>query len=72
MSSTALPGQRAAQRPLRAAIAAQAALGRAASRADSMASHVVLNIGGRWMQQTWTPDGERQLTPYVLGHEQEG
>lgn len=48
--STPLPGQRAAQSPLRAARASQAAMGRAASNASSMAATMILNVGGHWKQ----------------------
>lgn len=57
-----LPGQRAAQRPLRAAIAAQRRLGRAAAPVGGLAARMVLDIAGcRWAvdgdpggRQVWT------------------
>jgi len=57
-----LPGQRAAQRPLRAAMATQRRLGRAAMPAGGMAGRMVLDLGGcRWAveaggdgRQVWT------------------
>lgn len=68
---SALPGQRAAQRPLRAAKAAQAALGRAATATEAMSSVLVVNVRGRWMRQTWTANGVRQMEPYNLGQDRE-
>ncbi|MBZ6085926.1 hypothetical protein KVH15_33630 [Streptomyces olivaceus] len=68
---SALPGQRAAQRPLRAAKAAQAVLGRAATAREAMSSSLVVNIRGQWMRQTWTANGAQQTEPYELGQDRE-
>lgn len=69
--STALPGQRAAQRPLRAAVQVQRAIGRAVASSGTSTSVLVLNVGGEWMQQVIDEDGQEQLVPYQLGGEGE-
>lgn len=69
--STAVPGQRAAQRPLRAAIASNSALGRAASASGAMVNQMILNVGGEWKQVVRDADGMEHLEPYVLGQDEE-
>jgi hypothetical protein len=72
-----LPGQRAAQRPLRAAIAAQRRLGRATATGGGMAGRMVLDVDGRrWTveigpggRQVWTE--QRTGTPYTGGPDNE-
>jgi hypothetical protein len=68
---TALPGQRAAQRPLRAAVAAQRAIGRAVTGGGTSSTRLVLNVGGQWMEQTVNDEGQEQLVPYEFGEEGE-
>lgn len=62
---TALPGQRSAQSPLRAAMAVQRALGRAA-RAGGSSSSLVMLVDGQWMRQVIDADGQERLEPYEL------
>lgn len=71
MSSAAVPGQRAAQRPLRAAVASNSALGRAAGASGAMADRMILNIGGQWNQVVRDADGIEHLEPYTLGQDEE-
>lgn len=62
-----LPGQRAAQRPLRAAIATQRRLGRAASPAGGLAGRMVLDlVGRRWVVETGV-DGRQVWTDQTTG-----
>lgn len=68
--STAVPGQRAAQRPLRAAVASNSALGRAATAAGTMADKLILNVGGEWKQVVRDADGIEHLEPYTLGQDE--
>jgi hypothetical protein len=69
--STAVPGQRMAQRPLRAAVAVQGALGRAANSAGVMADQMILNVGGEWKRVAFDADGIEYLEPYTLGQDEE-
>lgn len=48
--STPVPGQRVAQRPLRAAVATQAALGRSTNTSGAVSDSMILNVGGHWKQ----------------------
>ena len=63
-----LPGQRTAQRPLRAAIATQRALGRAAATAGGgLATRMVLDIADRrWAVETGG-DGQQVWTDQTTG-----
>jgi hypothetical protein len=61
----ALPGQRAAQRPMRAAVAAQRAIGRSVTTSGGTTGRLVLNVGGgRWVEQVIDDKGQEQLVPY--------
>ena len=60
----ALPGQRAAQRPMRAAVAAQRAIGRAVTTSGGTTSRLVMRVGGQWVEQVIDSDGQEQLVPY--------
>ncbi|MFE2934952.1 hypothetical protein [Streptomyces sp. NPDC059278] len=60
----ALPGQRAAQRPIRAAVAAQRAIGRAVAASGGTAGRLVMNVGGRWVEQVIDGQGQEHLVPY--------
>lgn len=66
MSSTALPGQRAGQRPLRAAVAAQRAIGRAVSDTDADSTVLILQVRGEWKRLEAGADGVERLVPYEL------
>lgn len=68
---SALPGQRAAQPPMRAAVSVQRAVGRAVAAGGSSTSVLVLNIGGTWMRQVIDDDGQEQLVPYQLDEGEE-
>jgi len=61
----ALPGQRAAQRPMRAAVAAQRALGRAAATAGGIAGRMVLEIASRRWVVTHQKDGQQIWTDHA-------
>ncbi|WP_019549818.1 MULTISPECIES: hypothetical protein [Streptomycetaceae] len=63
---SALPGQRAAQRPMRAAVSVQRAIGRTVADGGASTGVLVLNVGGEWMQQVIDEDGQEQLVPYQL------
>ncbi|ONK13123.1 hypothetical protein [Streptomyces sp. MP131-18] len=54
----AAPGQRAGQRPQRAAVAAQRALGRAALGDGAMAAVMTVRLGGRWWRVTHDQFGQ--------------
>ncbi|MFB6813123.1 hypothetical protein ACFCV8_01050 [Streptomyces sp. NPDC056347] len=61
---TALAGQRAAQRPLRAAVAAQRAIGRAVTSSGATSGRLVMRVGGRWMEQVIDDQGQETLVPF--------
>ena len=70
--STALPGQRAGQRPLRAAVATQRAIGRSLGTTGAMADTLVLHTEDGWQQVVIDPDhGGEVLVPYDF-NSQEG
>lgn len=63
--STALPGQRAGQRPMRAAIATQRAIGRAIGSSGALVDTFVLHTRDGWQQIVRDPDtGVETLAPY--------
>lgn len=68
--STALPGQRAAQRPMRAATAVQRTVGRTVADAGTSTSVLVLNVGGEWRRQVIDEEGQERLVPYEFGGEE--
>ena len=68
---SALPGQRAAQPPMRAAVSVQRAVGRAVAAGGGTSSSLVLNVGGRGMRQVIDDDGQEQLVPYQLDEGEE-
>ncbi|MFF8716152.1 hypothetical protein ACF07T_32675 [Streptomyces sp. NPDC015184] len=63
---TALAGQRAAQRPLRAAVAAQRAIGRAVTSSGGTSGRLVMRVAGGWMEQVIDEAGQEQLVPFVF------
>lgn len=65
--SAVLPGQRAAQRPLRAAKASQAALGRAATGGGAQVSQILARFEDGWTRLTVNEDGVREEAPYEPG-----
>ncbi|MFE7105641.1 hypothetical protein ACFU98_10550 [Streptomyces sp. NPDC057575] len=60
----ALPGQRAAQRPMRAAVAAQRAIGRAVTTSGGTTGRLVMRVDGRWVEQVIDEAGQEQLVPF--------
>lgn len=68
--SAPLPGQRAAQRPLRAAVAAQRAIGRSVSSSGGLVESLILNVGGEWKRVATGEDGSEHLEPYQLGQDE--
>lgn len=64
--STALPGQRAGQRPMRAAMATQRAIGRQLTSSGALVDTFVLHTRERgWEQIVQDPDtGAETLAPY--------
>ncbi|WP_019548478.1 hypothetical protein [Streptomyces sulphureus] len=70
MSSGALPGQRSAQPPMRAAVSVQRSIGRAVASGGTSSSSLVLNLGGRWMRQVTDGEGQERLVPHELGGEE--
>lgn len=68
----ALPGQRAAQRPVRAAEAAQGVLGRAARAGGGMAARMVLDIGGRRWEVVHDSRGRAVWTCRTTGERRAG
>lgn len=69
--ATPLPGQRAAQRPIQAAMASQRALGRSAGSTGTVADLVIANIGGRFMRSVTQPDGSQTWEPYDINQTKE-
>ncbi|MEU3220049.1 hypothetical protein [Streptomyces sp. NPDC006971] len=64
---TALAGQRAAQRPLRAAMAAQRAIGRSVASSGGTTGRLVMRVsGGRWMEQVIDDKGQEHLVPFAF------
>jgi len=59
-----LPGQRAGQQPMRAALAAQRAVGRAANASSAVTSHLLINVRGQWWCQHIDDQGQEHLVPY--------
>lgn len=68
--SAPLPGQRAAQRPLRAAVASQAAIGRSVASSGGVVESLILNVGGRFMRVVTDENGLEGLEPYELGQDE--
>jgi hypothetical protein len=64
-----LPGQRAAQRPMRAAVAAQRAIGRAVTASGGTASRLVMRVGGQWVEQVIDDQGQERLVPFEFNEE---
>lgn len=62
--SAPLPGQRAGQHPLRAAVASQRAIGRAVSASGGYAEVLLVVLDGQVMRITEDADGNQQVTPY--------
>jgi hypothetical protein len=60
MTSAALPGQRAAQRPLRAAKAAQGAMGRAVTAGGARVGQMFAVLDGEHMEFRINEDGVRE------------
>lgn len=64
---SALPGQRAAQRPLRAAKDSQGVLGRLASSGGIRAARLISYLDGEPVEFYVTEDGVRAERPYTPG-----
>lgn len=62
--STPLPGQRAGQRPLKAAVATQRAIGRSVMAAGGLTGGFLLHIDGQLMEMTEDANGVRTVEPY--------
>ncbi|MEE1774438.1 hypothetical protein PUR34_41285 [Streptomyces sp. JV185] len=60
----ALPGQRAAQRPMRAAVSAQRAIGRSVTTSGGTTGRLVMWVDGRWVEQVIDDKGQEQLVPF--------
>lgn len=67
--TTPLPGQRSAQRPMRAAVASQRALGRLVNAGGAMSGAMVLNVGGRWFEVGFDESGQERLVSYEFSEE---
>lgn len=68
---TSLPGQRAGQRPMRAAVASQRAIGQRLNAVHAMAETLVLWTGDDgWQRVACEPDGRDHLTPYDFGSQE--
>lgn len=61
--SRPLPGQRAAQRPMRAAMSSQRAVGRAVNAQGSVSTTLIMNVGGRWFRVGVDERGREHLNP---------
>ncbi|TBO60920.1 hypothetical protein EYS09_03890 [Streptomyces kasugaensis] len=61
--SAPVAGQRAGQRPMRAAVAAQRALGRMAADQSSISGELIVNIDGRWFRQYVDDHGQMHRDP---------
>lgn len=59
-----VPGQRAGQRPLKAAIATQRSIGRSVASSGVMSEGFLLHIDGQLMHMTEDAAGVRTVTPY--------
>ncbi|MFD7507902.1 hypothetical protein ACFV5N_00940 [Streptomyces sp. NPDC059853] len=68
----AVPGQRAAQRPQRAAVAAQRALGRAATGSGGLATVQVIHLHGRLWHVEHDQEGRQWWTCQQSGARYEG
>lgn len=69
--SAPLPGQRAGQRPLRAAIASQRAVGRRLGAVHAMSDTFVMETDEGWQRVACEPDGRDHLVPYDFGNQEE-
>ncbi|MFJ9719889.1 hypothetical protein ACIRPQ_28855 [Streptomyces sp. NPDC101213] len=68
--STPVPGQRAAQRPLRAAVAVQRSVGRALNSTSSVSEVVILQTDEGWRQIVFDEEtGQERLVPYEMSEE---
>ncbi|MFI7278500.1 hypothetical protein [Streptomyces sp. NPDC049879] len=66
-----LPGQRAGQQPMRAAVQAQRAIGRAVTFTGAMSGQLILYVNGEWMRHAVDEEtGRDRLEPYALDSEQ--
>lgn len=61
---SALPGQRAGQRPVRAAVAAQRAIGQRLTAVHNMSDTLVLFTDEGWQKVACEDDGRDHLVPY--------
>lgn len=59
-----VPGQRAGQRPFKAAMATQRTIGRALTSSGVMSEGFLLHIDGQLMRMTEDADGVRTVEPY--------
>jgi hypothetical protein len=62
--STPLPGQRGGQRPLKAAMATQRAIGRSLTSTGVMTEGFLLHINGQLVVMTEDAQGVRTVEPY--------
>lgn len=66
-----LPGQRAGQRPLRAAVASQRAIGQRLSAAGALSDTLVLwTAQDGWQKVAHEADGRDHLVPYDFGSQE--
>lgn len=70
MSNPTLPGQRAGQRPIRAAIASQRAIGRALTSVQAMSDTLILWTEEGWQKVACEDDGRDHLIPYDFGNQE--
>jgi hypothetical protein len=65
-----LPGQRAAQRPLRAAVASQRAIGRQLTSVQALSEELVLWTDDGWQKVVCDDNGRDHLVPYDFGNQE--
>ncbi|MFF9265807.1 hypothetical protein [Streptomyces longwoodensis] len=65
-----LPGQRAAQRPLRAAVASQRAIGRQLTSVQTLSEELVLWTDEGWQKVVCDDNGRDHLVPYDFGNQE--
>lgn len=67
---TTLPGQRAGQRPIRAAVASQRAIGQRLTAVHAMSDTLVLWTDAGWQKVACEDDGRDHLIPYDFGSQE--
>lgn len=67
---TSLPGQRSGQRPIRAAVASQRAIGQRLTDSSAMSGTLILFTDEGWQKVACEDDGRDHLIPYDFGNQE--